>query len=303
MSDLLDLFNNNVLPIFLAAGTGYVGSKYLQLTPRSVSQVAFYIFSPCLIFNLLTTSQLGGEDVTRMAGFALATVLALGLLTWALGHALRLERRLLSAVLLTVMFGNAGNYGLSLNLFAFGETALAHASLYFVTSAVLIYTVGVIIASLGSMSLKMALLGLFKIPGIYAVALALLFNRLGWQLPLPLDRTVGLLADAAIPVLMVLMGIQLQHARWNGQALALTLTNLLRLVVAPALAFALSLLFRLQGPALQAGVLESAMPTAVLMIVLATEYEVEPAFVTTVVLTSTLLSPLTVTPLLAFLGA
>jgi predicted permease len=303
LSNLLALFSNNILPIFLAAGAGYFGSKYLQVTPRSLSQVAFYIFSPCLVFNLLTTSQLSGQDIARMVAFATVTMLALGALAWVLGSLFRLERRLLVAVLLTSMFSNAGNYGLSLNLFAFGETALAHASLYFVTSAILIYTVGVIIACLGSMSLKNALRGLFKVPAIYAVALALLFNHLGLGLPLPLDRTVTLLAGAAIPMLMILMGVQLQHARWDGQTLALTLTNLMRLVAAPVVAIALGLIFGLKGPALQAGVLESAMPTAVVMTVLATEYNVEPSFVTAVVFTTTLLSPITITPLLAYLGA
>jgi len=55
--------------------------------------------------------------------------------------------------------------------------------------------------------------------------------------------------------------------------------------------------------ALQAGVVEAATPTAVLSTVLATEFNTEPTFVTTVVFTTTVLSPLTLTPLLAYLGA
>jgi len=207
------------------------------------------------------------------------------------------------AVLLTTMFSNAGNYGLSLNLFAFGEKALAHASVYFVTMAILIYTLGVVIASLGSSSLSEAFVSLLKAPVVYAVVLALLFTEFGLRLPLPLDRTVNLLGDAAIPVLMVLMGVQLGRAKWDGQISALTVTNFMRLVIGPALALGLSLLFGLQGAARQAGISESAMPTAVINTVLATEFNVEPSFVSTVVFVSTLLSPITVTPLLAYLGA
>jgi predicted permease len=61
--------------------------------------------------------------------------------------------------------------------------------------------------------------------------------------------------------------------------------------------------FGLSGMAYNAGVLESSMPTAVMATILATEYEAEPAFVTTAVFVSTLLSPLTLTPLLLILGA
>ncbi|HEX9618374.1 MAG TPA: AEC family transporter [Anaerolineales bacterium] len=303
MNDLLALFSNNILPFFLAAGSGYLAAKYLGVTPRSLSQVAFYIFSPCLVFNLLNTSQLTGDDIARMTGFAAIIIFTMGVLAWLFGSLLRLERRLLVAVLLTTMFGNTGNYGLSLTLFSFDETALAYASLYFVTSSILVYTVGVTIASLGSTDLKTALLGLLKVPAVYAVVMALLFNHFGLRLALPLERTVTLLGDAAIPALMVLMGVQLLHARWNGETLALALANGMRLVASPAVALGLSLVFGLKGPAFQAGILESAMPTAVLMTVLATEYNVEPSFVTATVFTTTLLSPLTLTPLLAYLGA
>jgi predicted permease len=84
---------------------------------------------------------------------------------------------------------------------------------------------------------------------------------------------------------------------------ALILSNGLRLIAAPALAFALSIPFGLSGAARQAGISEAAMPTAVVITVLATEYNVEPSFVTMTVFLSTILSPLTVTPILAILGA
>ena len=45
-------------------------------------------------------------------------------------------------MVLTVLLPNAGNFGLSANLFAFGEEGLAQASLFFVTASVLSYTVG-----------------------------------------------------------------------------------------------------------------------------------------------------------------
>jgi malate permease and related proteins len=303
LSSLLILFANNILPIFLVAGSGYAMGKFLNVHPRPVSQLAFYIFSPCLIFNLLTTSQLNSEDVLRLSGFTIASILSLGALTLAVGQILRLERRLMMAVLLATMFSNAGNFGLSVNLFAFGEKALAYASLYFVIASILTYTVGVIIASLGSSGWKAALFSLFKVPVVYAVLLAVLFKGFGWHLPLPLNRSVTLLGNAAIPVLMVLLGLQLQQSQWSRHMMALGLTNVMRLLIGPALALSLSLVFGLQGEARQAGIIESAMPTAVVTTVLANEFQLDAGFITSVVVTSTLLSPLTITPLLAYLGA
>lgn len=303
MNDLLTLFSNNLLPIFLAAGAGFLVARFLGVKPQAVSKITFYIFSPCLIFTLLTSGKLEGNDITQMVVYTASVVLIMGLITALIGYIMRLKKSLLVALVLTVMFGNAGNFGLSLTLFSFGEDALAYASIYFVTSAILVYTVGVVLASWGKSSLLSSLKGALKVPVIYAAALALLFNWFNWSLPLPLDRTVSLLSNAAIPVMIVLMGIQLYNSKWTRHRIALGLSNALKLIASPALAFGLGILMQMEGPAFQAGVIESAVPTAVMMTVLATEYDIHPAFMTTTVFTSTLVSPLTITPLLMILGA
>ena len=303
MRDLFVLFINNLLPIFLAAGAGFLVARYLGVSTPAVSRIVFYIFSPCLIFTLLTSGQLNGDDIMQMVAYASASILSMGAITALIAYALHFDRRIMVALLLTVMFGNVGNFGLSLNLFAFGESALAYASIYFVTSATLVYTLGVVLVSWGKTNLRTALIGVLKVPVIYAVIFALIFNWLNWELPLPIDRTVSLLSDAAIPVMIVLLGIQLYNSKLSKDTFAVGLSNLLRLVASPLLGIGLAMIFNLKGSAFQAGVLEAAVPTAVLTTVLATEYNIEPAFVTTAVVTSTLLSPLTVTPLLAFLGA
>lgn len=302
MSSLLSLFADNLLPIFLAAGIGVLISRFLNTNPRPLSQVIFYVFSPCLVFNLITHSQLSDGDILHMMLFAGLMCVLIGTLTWLAGHFFRLERRMMAAVLLTSIFMNAGNFGLSLNNFAFGETTLSYASLYFVTTSVLTYTIGIIIASMGTATLKQAVINLFKIPAIYALVMAFIFLRTGWDLPVPLDRTTSLLGDASIPSMLILLGMQLKSVKLKGSLVPLALTNVMRLLVAPALALLLSLAFGFQGPAQQAAVLESAMPAAVITTVLATEYDVEPSYVTAAVFSTTLLSALTLTPILAFLG-
>lgn len=302
LSRLLPLFANNLLPIFLAAGVGYLLGWYFEIDVRALSRVVFYVFSPCLVFNLLTHTRLSGSDLVRMVGFAFAQFAVVGALAWLGGRLLKYERGLFVGVMLAALLPNAGNFGLSLNMFAFGEEALAYASLYFIVSSIVAYTAGVFIASLGKSSLAKSLTGTLKIPTVYAVALALLFGWQGWALPLPLERTAKVLGDAAIPTMLVLLGLQLQRVVWNGSKRGLAFATGMRLVISPLVAVGLSALFGLHGAARQAGILESATPTAVMTTVLATEFEVEPGFVTMAVFTTTLLSPLTITPILALLG-
>jgi predicted permease len=303
LSNLLRLFADNLLPILLVAGAGYLAGKWLNVEARSVSRVVLYLFSPCLLFELLITSQINFSDMLRMTGFALASILTVGVITWTLGRLIGLERKMLAAVLLCTLTINAGNYGLSLNLFAFGEEGLAYASLFFVVSAIITYTLGVTVASMGKASLADSLKGLLKIPVTYMVPLALIFVYFDWKLPLPLDRAVSLLSDASIPAMLIVLGLQLQNNQRSYNLHALFLAGGMRLLGGLGVGLFLAAAFGLGGVAYNAGVLESSMPTAVMATILATEYEAEPAFVTTAVFASTLLSPLTLTPLLLILGA
>jgi len=303
LSELFTLFFNNLFPILLAACIGYALAKWLNINPRPLSQVVFYVFSPVLVFNLIMNSQLSNQDILRTLAFALVLMVCVGLLTLLIGGVLRFGRKMMAAVMITAIFMNAGNYGLPLTSFAFGDQALAFASVFFVISALLTNTVGIVIASSGSTGVLNAIKGLVKFPAIYALFLGILFLQFGWKLPSGLDRTVILLSNAAIPCMLVLLGMQLVNIRLDGHVRPLILTSSMRLLIAPALAFGLTRLFGMTGPAQQAVVLEAGMPVAVLTTILAIEFDVEPSFVTTAVLVTTLLSPLTLTPLLALLGA
>ena len=303
MSELFSLFFNNLFPILLVALIGFTLAKILKIYPRPLSQVIFYIFSPVLVFKLITQSQLSNQDILRTLIFTVLLILLVGLLSWLLAKILRLDRRTMAAVLITAMFMNAGNYGLPLTSFAFGETALAFASVFFVVNAMLANTLGIVIASSGTMSVWAAIKGLVKFPAIYALVLGVLFLQFSWKLPSGLDRTVTLLSNAAIPSMLVLLGMQLVNIKLDGQLRPLILTSGMRLLIAPLIAFGLSQLFGMTGASYQAVTIESAMPVAVTTTILATEFDAEPTFVTTAVLVTTLLSPLTLTPLLAFLRA
>ena len=140
---------------------------------RPLGRIIFYIFAPVLIFDLITRSQLSFDKILRMMGFALATMLVVAGLAFLAGRLFKLERAILTAVVMTATFANNGNFGLPLVSFAFGEEALAYASIYFVTSVMVFYTLGVLIASLGHLRLKDAVIGLLKVPAIYAIVLAM----------------------------------------------------------------------------------------------------------------------------------
>ena len=302
ISVLASTFANNILPILLIGGAGFALGKTLHIEPRSLGRVVFYVFSPVLIFNLLLQNHLKLNEAFGVIVLTICIIAVMGLITYMLGTFFKLERPAMTSILITSMFANTGNYGLPLVAFAFGEDALAYAGIFFVTTTLLFYTVGVLIASLGHMSLKDAALGLLKIPTLYAVLLAVLMNAFGIQLPGPVARAVDLAAGCTIPLMLILLGVELTRVQLTGSVRAMQLSVVLRLVVAPMIALLLTALFGISGPAWQGSVTEASMPSMVSATVLATEYQLDSKLVTAIIFISTLLSPLTLTPLLVYLG-
>lgn len=302
LNELLTTFANNLLPILLISGAGFLLGKAMSVDARSLGRVVFYIFSPILVFNLLVNTKLDSSEIFVTMGYTALVCLGVGLLALLLGKLMRFERPVLMAIVLTAAFGNTGNYGLPLVSFAFGKDALAFATLCYVTNSILFNTAGVLIASLGRMDFRTAFAGLFKVPTMYAVLLAALLNRFNIILPVPLARTVELASNASIPVMIILLGLELSRVQWSHSFRALGVSAALRLLAGPAIGLLLAGWFGLHGAARQGTVTESAMPAAVTNTVLATEYGLDTSLVTAIVFVGTILSPLTLTPLLVYLG-
>ena len=302
LTGLLPIFANNVLPIMLISLIGFLLGKAMHIDSRSIGRVSFYFLNPVLVFNIMLTNKLPFTEMASTGFLAILVATGSGLLTFAGAKAMRLDRKTTVSSLITSMFANNGNYGLPLISFAFGEMALSHASLYFVFSSLITNTLGVMLASMGKMGVKQAFYGLFRIPTMYAVALALLFQQSGLALPLPVERTVGLVSGAAVPLMIVLLGLELSNIRWTRSLGALGLSASVRLIAGPLMGYGFGSMVGLSGVGLQAGVVDAAMSSAVVNANLATEYDLDTSLVAATILVTTLLSPLTLTPLIMLLG-
>ena len=165
----------------------------------------------------------------------------------------------------------------------------------------LTYTVGTFLAAAGRQSLPRAVLGIARIPAIYGVATALLILASGISVPIALMRPIGLLSDAALPMMVLVLGMQLERATVAERPGVVAVAIGLSLLAAPIVALGLTSLLGISGAARQAGVILASMPVAVVTTILALEFDTAPTFVTNAVFISTLLSPLTLTPLIAYL--
>src|SRR4051812_48087542 len=231
MQLIASIFASDILPIFILAGVGFVLARRFDANVKTLSTVAFNALSPCLVFNQLVTAQISGSQSLRVAAFCVLLTIAIGIAARLAAHPLRLDRMTLSSFLLVAMFSNSGNYALPVVLFAFGKDALAFASVYFVTSAILIYTAGILVAASGQGSVRLALTRLFKVPALYAVTAAVIVLATHATVPVVVMRPIALLSDAAIPIMLLVLGMQLERAVMPKHPAAVTAAVVLSLVV------------------------------------------------------------------------
>jgi predicted permease len=219
-----------------------------------------------------------------------------------MANRLKLPATASSAFVLAVLFANSGNYGISVNEYAFGQQGLALAVICYVTDNMLANSIGIYIAARGRASARQAVLTMFRNPALYAVILGLAAHQFGWQIPLPIWRGAESLSRAAVPTMLTVLGMQLatlpparDHWRAVGAA------SFMRLVLAPMLSFALVIPLGLTGLARQVAIVETAVPTAVLTNIIASQYETEPGLVASITLVTSLASLATITALLTWI--
>lgn len=297
----LSIFIDVVLPVFVLVLIGYVAGPRLRLESRTLSKAAYYLFIPAFVFSVISSSRVQLGQAARMVVYIILVHLACALLALLIGKLLGRPREIIAAYVLVAVFGNVGNYGLSIIKFGLGEAALAPATIYLLGINIVGFGIGVTVATSGHANRLTSMLAVFKTPALLALPPAIAVSATGFTLPLMVTRATGLLGQAMIPVMLVTLGIELAKAGRPRIDLDVLAASGVRLLGGPVLAVLFALPFGLAGLERSAGILQAAMPAAILTSIIAIEHDLVPRLVITIVLFSTLASLLTLTVLLALI--
>ncbi len=271
-----------VAPVFLLAGIGFAWVKLgFEYRIQFVTQLAMTLSVPCLIFVSLMNTQI---DPAALTALSLAAVVAYGavtviaaLLVWGLG----LDRR---TYLAPLIFGNTGNLGLPLALFAFGETGLGYAVVVFAIMAIWSFTFGIwLVAGAGSFG------KVLREPLVWATILGALFLWQDWETPVFLTNTLSLLGQMAIPMMLITLGVAVARLSPGGIGRAVILSAL-KLCLCVGIAWIDADWFNLDDVAFGVLVLQVATPVAVTSYLLAEKYGADAQAVAGLVVASTLMS-------------
>ncbi|MCB1774463.1 MAG: AEC family transporter [Gammaproteobacteria bacterium] len=274
-----------VFPIFAIVLLGYLYASRFGADMTSANRLNLEIFTPALIFSVLSGE---GFELARYADLALAAmiiVLGSGLLVWPVSRLLGYADRVF---LPPMMFNNSGNMGLPLALFAFGEAALPAAMILFLVENTLHFTVGNAMLTGHVNPLR-----LLRMPMLVATLGGLVVAVLELPVPGPLHEAIDLVGQIAIPLMLFALGV-----RMTGVDLADWRIGVAGAVLCPlsGLLMAWLVLQWMPLPDVQYAqlVVFAALPPAVLNFMLAERYAIEPRKVAAIVLIGNLASLLVI---------
>jgi predicted permease len=281
-----------VAPVFLLAaiGFGWVRRGW-SYDVEFVTRLAMTLSIPCLIFMALVRSDVDPRLLRDTVLAALAAYALVGGAVWGLVRGLGLDMATYWAPL---TFGNTGNLGLPVALFAFGQAGFDFAVVIFAVMAIVSFTFGVWVVAGGGNPLTAV-----REPLVWGTVAGSVFLALGWTVPEWAGRSLDLVGQMAIPLMLITLGVAIARLKPRSLGRAFWLC-LAKLGVCTAAPLAVGLAFGLPRMALGVLVLQVATPVAVTSYMLAAKYDARPDEVAGLVVVSTLVSIPAIPLLLAF---
>jgi predicted permease len=193
-----------------------------------------------------------------------------------------------SGLYLPIVFANFINIPLPIIFLAFGAEGAAQAILMYIPQGLILYSLGVYVAS-GEKDLKQGVRVMLRTPLIYAAILGLGLNLLAVPIPRVVVGAVDLLGRAAVPLMLLILGVSIGRFRLSRISLTV-IAGVLRVGAGFAFGLLAVWLLGISGVSRSVVLFEAAMPAAVFVSVLAAKYKNEEALVSSVVLMTTLMA-------------
>ena len=298
----MTIFIQVVLPVLLVFGAGFAIQKWQRVDIKPLSVVALYVATPALVFQTFYHAEID-RQYGYMVAFALLLLFAIIFINKLAALVTKRTSEEESGWILGTAFMNSGNYGAPIILFAYGQEGFAFAVSFMVLQAIIMNIFGVYYAAKGRSGVRFALKSVIGMPVTYAVILGLLVQLSGATVPDNLLGTVDILAEAAIPMVMIILGMQLANMSWGQfEWKPLSYVVTVRLLVSPLIAYLLTLIFPFDPLLANVLIISAAMPSAATIVMFAVQFNTMPKFISSVTLVSTIISIFTITLLLMILN-
>ena len=299
---------NQILVLFLLTGVGFFCRRAGILNQNSVSSLSKFLLNICIPAMIIYSMQIPfSQSIAEKSGTLIFAALCYYVIAFAVcfvtPYILRCKKEEYGVFRFMTMFSNSMFMAFPILSIFFGPEAIFYAAIFNIPFTLLTYSVGIWILRSGeggiSFSWKLLLNAAFL-----STFVGILFFVTSFSIPDPFYGALGLLSDITTPMSLVVTGGFL--ASLETKAIFSNVRQYfaagIRLLIIPALAFAVCSLFITDPLILGITVVTAGMPAAVNTVILAEEHDARPDIAAQGVFISTLLCILTIPLLAVFIG-
>lgn len=304
----MSLVLGTVVPVFLLIVIGHAlkrrgfpGDAFWPLAERT----NFYLLFPVLLVHSMAQTDLGRLPIGGMSAVLALTALGLTFALVAVRARLGIPGPAFTSVVQGAVRFNA-YLGLAVVGTAYGAPGLAIAALYLGVMVPLTNLIAVPVLSVYAAEKRpdvlRIILDVLRNPLIIAFPFGIAFNLLG-GLPPWLERTMGMLGQASLPIALLCVGAGLNLAAVRTTRFLVTLSVALKLAGLPLLVWVACPLFGVDGEPRAVLTLLSALPAAPASYILARMMGGDAPLMAAILTTQVALSAATLPAILALLAA
>ena len=300
----MNAIETTILSIIIMIGLGYFLKRIDFLSEKDIdpfNKIVMYILMPCMIFHAIYGADLSLIPKLGILPFIiLASSLVTGVVSYFILKQFKMDDRKLWSVLVTVMIANTAFMGYPVTLGIYGQAGFLRAIFCdMATLCIFLILSFVLILKFGG-TVKTAVKKIAFFPPLWAVVLGLSFNWLNIPIGSVLDYTVNYLGQGAIPLIMVTFGLSIDFSALSRSKSMITFTSIMKLAFFPIVAFLIVNYLGLVDLEYQVAVVEAAMPSGMMSLLLAITYKLDYELTSDCILINTVISLITL-PLIIML--
>ncbi len=283
-----------LFPIFSIILIGYLYARFRHVDIEFANRMNMELFIPALLIDALSKQNFSLLDYQPLAVAGIVVILLSGVFAWGIAKALKLS---VPMFVPSMMFNNSGNMGLPLAMLAFGEEAFSAAVVLFLMSNLFHFTLGTYIV--GG---KISWWNLLKMPVNIATIIGLTISFSGWKMPDIIHIPVEMLAQIAIPLMLISLGVRMTLVDLSAWRIGL-IGALVCPLVSVVAAFIILIFLPLDPMQRTQLLLYAALPPAVLNYMFAEKYNQQPTEVASMVVVGNALSVFVLSIMLLYLDS
>ena len=286
-----------IISIVLMIGLGYFLKRIDFLSEKDIdplNKIVMYILMPCMIFSALYSADMSLLPTLGILPFVILTAsIGSGVISYIVLKRLHYDDKKIWSVLVTVMIANTAFMGYPVNLGVYGHPGFLRAIFCDLAKTCMLLLLSFVLVLKFGGTVKRAFREILLFPPLWAVVLGISFNLLNIPIGPVLDKTVNYLADGAIPLIMISLGLSIELGGLARSKAMVIFTSIVKLGVFPLIALIVVSLLGLTGLQHDVGIIEAAMPSGMLSLLLAITYKLDYELTSDCILINTVISLIT----------